>query len=221
MSEISGSTVSSAFSFAGKFGEEIDAMSSRLSELLREAIDKDRPGGLVSAPDTSGYDDWPSRDGTGGWISTDSAFNLPLKPKGKGRHSVDSYTGFQVSISGDGARIPGTEEEPLIHMFCWDGSLNFDDYYLGFPLGDPDEYPFVVEDGKAVIWTYKEERPQTRNYSLRLLKLANEADLQKYCVAPTLALLNGKSVADALPDEFLRDRILVKLPERDKLCSDE
>lgn len=215
MSAIDGKTLASCFDVASKAGQELEAMSDRLAELLKNAINSDRSQPFVSAHD-GGYEEWPERSGGQGWVCTDSAFNLPLKPSGRGRRSVDRYVGFQISMTGDGIDIPGNSE-PLLHLFCWDEPIDFDgNWYLGFHV-DPesDDTQFEIRDERLMLWYPDEqESPGFWNYSLRLLGLRDEDALRKYCVEPVLKLLKGQAVTEALPNAFLESEVLVKLPNK-------
>ena len=117
MSAIDGKTLASCFKVVSKAGQELEVMSERLADLLRDAIEGDRALPVTLSQGGS-YEEWPSRDSDDGWVSTDIAFNLPLQLRGSGRRPVDRYVGFQISMMGDGTAIPGNDE-PLLHMFSW------------------------------------------------------------------------------------------------------
>ena len=138
------------------------------------------------------------------WVVTDNAFSLPLKNRDKRKKTVERYLGFQISMAGDGIALPGQDAEPLLHIFCWDAPVEFDENYIGFPL-ESDE-PFEVIDNRLLLWGTSDNRQWnncTWTYSLKLVQLNTIDDLQKNVINPVLALLSGADVVQSLPDSLL------------------
>lgn len=220
MNVIDGRTLASCFDVVSKVGRELEIMAGRLESLLKDGIGNDPAFPFVISTD-HGHSEWPSRDTEDGWVYTDIAFNLPLKLRGSRRHRADRYIGFQVSMNGDGIAIPGNDE-PLLHMFSWGGETPIDfheENYIGFPFEDVEgsgEDPYEVQANRIMTWSLpgQASRIYSWNYSLRLLTLADESALKRYCVCPALKLLQGTSILDALPDSFLEQGMLVQLPDK-------
>lgn len=208
MTMIDGKAVGDCFAFVARCGLELNALRDALENLLTEQLTADKstlPCVLVGGAKRD------ERRDDGEWVCTDFACSFPLKSQGKGRKSVELYLGFQVSMSGDGIEVSGNNE-PLIHVFCWEVPVDFQDYYMGFPLDFED--PHKVVDERLLLWGDQNASWNERQwtYSLRLMSINSIDDLNKYVVVPALELLKGKGICDVLPDEWL-GKVLVRYPE--------
>jgi len=205
---IDGKTVADCFALVARYGTELNALNDALENLLTENLTADKKLPCALAADAeSDY-----RCSESDFVYTDMAYSLPLKSKGK--RKVEGYLGFQISMTGDGIGIPGNAE-PLLHVFCWNVPVNFDETpYIGFPLDSDSEYPFTIFDERLVLWGQQDGNWNDREwtYSLRLMHMNSIDDLKKYVVTPALGLLKGENVADVLLDEWL-GKTLIRYPE--------
>lgn len=202
---VTGKNVSECVELVVGLSAEIESMENALDNLFSETLRKSEKYVLA------GKVIYDSR--LQAWLYTDSAYSFPLKRKGKGNKPVERYLGFQTSISDDGINIPGNVE-PLIHIFCWEHSIRFDaGDYLGFPLDVDSASDIQIINERLMLWGGQDTGQSKQwNYSLRLLSMCSIKDLETYIVSPALALLDEKSVCEALPDKWL-DQVLVRYPD--------
>lgn len=207
MTMIDGKTVADCFALVARYGTELKAMNDALENLLSVQLTAEKTFILV------GDAEWDDRYDDSDWVYTDVACSFPLKSRGKGKSKVEKYLGFQISMTGDGIHIPGNKE-PLLHVFCWESPIKFDDeYYIGFPSDSDPKNPHKCVDDRLMLWG---ERSGNWNehewvYSLRLMSINSIDDLKKYVVTPALALLKGENICDVLPVEWL-DKTLIRYP---------
>ena len=169
--------------------------------------------------------DWieSSREDDSGWLYSDVGWSLPLKRRGKGRQPASAWLTVQFSLWGEGL-LPGLGE-PVVHVYCFDGPCNFDlmgDYcYVGFPLDSEDDDlgndQVEIEIERRLLWKMGGEHWQHQwCYSVLLTALSNPGDIKRLVVDPSVRLLSGSSVVDALPDELFSEGLL-RYPERRRL----
>jgi hypothetical protein len=149
------------------------------------------------------------RDNTSGWLYTDSAWSIGLKSKGKGKKATIRHIGYQISLTGDG--IPQHISEPVIHILCWDDFVSFNEgFYSGFPV-DPDENA-IVEDGCLIVFSPNDEKrtwDQSQwTFTLRLLAINSDSDVQNYIVNPTISLMQGNDASTALEMAIAADAVV-------------
>jgi len=204
--------VMSCFKTAQKLWDEADIMAERLLDLLKKDVPESFK--IIDSELQYGYD-----ENFGDLVRTDEIRTIKFKKPKNRTKKADATIGFQISFMGDGCDIPGNES-PLLHMFYVESfEPDFDDeLYFGFP-GDYGEYT-VEEDRFAV---HRDEgRIVDCFYSLRFLSMSNEHELKKYCVNPLINIVFKKSgVKDALPDDYLKNGVLVNLPDINKLIDQE
>ena len=213
MMTIDGKTLAQCFEMVAKSGSELEGLITALKNLLVEKLEKKgHEWPFVLAGDFQSSDCHDDSD----WVYTDVSYSLPLKSRGQGKKLAERYLGFQISMLGDGIAVPGQDSEPLLHVFCWEHAVDFDDgYYLGFPLERDDT--FDVLEGRLLTWGTMDSRQWNScawAYSLKLLVLNNSDDLKKYVIDPAFALLTGLDVAKALPEGSVP---FVRYPSKDDL----
>lgn len=207
MPMIHAKAVADCFAFVARCGSELNALRDALENLLSEHLTAEKSSLPCVLAEGVRSD---VRLDSSEWVYSDLACSFPLKSKGKGRKSAEQYLGFQISMTGDGIEIPGNSE-PLIHVFCWEVPVEFDNNYVGFPVDS--EIPHEVVNERLLLWdeqnTGWNERRWT--YSLRLMSINSIDDLKKFVIVPALGLLKGKSASEVLQDEWLDD-VLVRYP---------
>jgi len=210
MNTIDGKTVSECFSLVSRFGKEIYALKDALENLLTEQITDCKTLPCVLA----GYAKNDDRLDENKWVYTDVVCSIPLKTKGK--RKVERYIGFQISMTGDGINLAGNKE-PLLHVFCWACPVNFEEFYIKYPIEEIEDDPenrFKIIDERLVLWGGQDEEWSEREwvYSLRLISINSMDDLKKYVVIPVLGLLKNENVREVLSDEWF-DKALIRYPE--------
>jgi len=211
MTTVDGKTLAHCFSFVTACGKELNGLHDMLANMLVERITERRESLPFVLAGKAIID---SRMDDSEWICTDIAFSLPLKAAGRGKKSAEQYVGYQISMAGDGIAIPGSEE-PLLHVFCWGSPCDFTSgYYAGFPHVNDDEDPYEIVCDRLMLWGSRKSSEWNKRswcYSLRLVALNSQDDLQAYVVDPVVALLMGSEVIAALPDDWL-GAALVRYP---------
>jgi len=202
-------SVKSCFESIQKLWNETDTMAERLFFLLGVSL----PDGYTQEDDY--FEDSNSDDDC---VIKDNIYYYSIKKRG--RRKADGYLGFQISFMGDGCDIPGNKS-PLLHMFYVESfkpGFNGNELYFGFP---GDYKKFTVEADRLAVHR-NERRVVDCFYSLRFLSMSNEHELKKYCVNPLINIVFKKSgVKDALPDDYLKNGVLVNLPDINKLIDQE
>jgi len=197
---VDGAALASCFKVVSSCGSEIEAMSDSLINLLAEAIsEKNNNRPLPCAISDKHFSSYSMDDSS--WVCTDIAYNLPLKNVGK--RKTLAYLGFQISMAGAGIAAPGNNE-PLVHVFLWKVPVDFNEFFMGFPLEKDDK--IRVLDNLLIEWTPEEEIEKWSDrewlFSLRLTSLNSSEDLKRCIVDPALALLRGETVLSALPSSI-------------------
>ena len=201
MTTIDGKTLAECFALVARSGVELDGLRDALDNMLVEQLTASQAslpcvlaGGAESA----------DRVDDSQWVWTDIASSLPLKEKGK--RKIERYLGYQISMTGDGIAIPGYAE-PLLHVFCWGASVNFEnELYIGFPMEEDKDYPFQTVGDRLILWGDPAATAWNECewvYSLRLMALNSPTDLRTYVVDPALALLRGGEICTVLQDAWL------------------
>ncbi len=198
-------SVKGCFDSIQKLWSETDTMAGRLRSLLGESL-----------PDkyTQEDDDFEHNYSDDDCIIQDNIYYYLIQKRRPGRKSkkADAYLGFQISFMGDGCDIPGNES-PLLHMFYVESfkpGFGGDKLHFGFP-GDYEK--FTVEADRLAV-NRNEVRVVDCFYSLRFLSMSNEKQLKKYCVDPLINIVfNSHKVTEALPDDYLKEGVLVNLPD--------
>jgi hypothetical protein len=205
-----GTVLTKCFETVARCGSEIEALIKTLSDLFLKEVNSKRHVCVIAGEIIKNY-----RRDDSDWVYTEVACSIPLKANGKGNKRPEMYLGFQISLVGDGINLPSNAQpQPLLHVFLWDCAIDLDEYCMSYPIGDENEIQII--DKKVVVWgdvTSKNWTDRQWTYSLRLTSLNTEGDLQKCVVAPSLALLNGKTISEAIPDGLLG---LIYYPEVDQ-----
>ena len=129
-----------------------------------------------------------------------SSFGLLVRNKKK-KEFIGGWLNYQISLTGDGLpqRADGQPCAPVLHVAHWACEFAFEyDAYVGFPasLWQPWQ-----QQGDSLLW-WEESDSQFGpewTYTLDLAALNSDDALRAAVVAPALALLAGKPVAEALP----------------------
>ena len=203
-----GAVLAKIFETAARFGTEINALTDMLCDLFSKEIPNTKPSlkcCIAGDPKVK----WRPDDSS--WVCTDVAFNIPLiantkrktEPANtKRKAEPDMYIGFQISLARDGIAIPGNEK-PLLHVFFWDVAADFDGYYTSFPMGEDEPASGLeVVENRILVWADEASNDWAARqwtFSLQLTSLNSKADLQKCIIAPSIALLSGKPILEALP----------------------
>lgn len=198
--KVDGAALASCFKVVASCGKEIQALSDTLNNLITEAISSNRELPCVLNNERVNYQD--CMDDSSGWVYTDIAYSFPLKRLGKGQQKTSAYLGYQISMMGDGIAAPGNDE-PLIHVFLWAAPVDFDEYYMGYPI-DKDAESRVLDE-RLIMWNSENPEKWPSHhwvFSLHLTSLNSSEDLERCVVKPALALLRGESVLSALPDSI-------------------
>lgn len=214
-----GEAISACFEYLSRCGVEIGNLTACVKDSFRKEIER-RGAGLGFAPAGDWVEDYRLDESE--WLTSDTAWSLPLKRRAKGRQSAKSFLTIQVSLWGD--CLPPRGREPVVHVYCFQEACRFDEddyYYAGFPLdvddGDGDEQP-VIEAGRCIVWTTNKESPWLGSwlYSIRLTAFSGQEAVKSLIVDPALSLLAGIKVNDALPDSLF-DKGLIEYPDLDQL----
>ena len=125
------------------------------------------------------------------WIYTDVAqsIGIVIRPKKK----IGKYLGFQISLMGDGL-MEG--KEPLIHFFCWDCAIDFNESWIASPFNFDQEFKII--DKHLVSWTEKDSKEWL--FSIRLVAINSEDDILRI-VEVIIDLINEsnlKSISELL-----------------------
>lgn len=191
-----------------KCSAEVDAMFTVLDQLVADNFSRTTFGETVCRLTEGKPFEWkyaPSQ------VLSDFARSYPLKRGGKGINKPTAYLCFQVSMFGEGTKIPKIEfPEPMLHISLWSAPID-DESYVGFPL----DYRPTVEDGRLLTWAVENGSgwfTKEWTYSLRLVKLNNSSDLYKWVIHPAVALMKGLAAAEALPGGPSSDQIWVAYP---------
>ena len=214
-SQTQGEYITASFEYLSRCAKEVESLADCIKDRVRKRMERDaRSLGFAIA---GGWEeDW--RDEEHGWLKSDAVWSLPLKKTGKGKQLAKSYLSIQVSLSGDGL-IPGCKE-PVVHVSCFEVASYFaedDYYYMGFPLEDEDSDEIChIEHERCLVWNRNTTTPWMSRwcYSLRLTALAGIADVDRLIVEPSMQLLSGAAVLDAIPDDLL-DRDCFRYPNAD------
>lgn len=199
MEALSGKNIARAYKLVVDCGSEATALMELLGTMVSETLvanGNGLPCVLAGEPDS----DEDFDEGENVYISW--LLSFPLKRKGKGNNRVERYLSFQISMIGDGCDIPGNDE-PLLHVYCWESEPDLEEYCMSFPL-DADEEMHVVAD-RLLVWG-DESRMQWNDhgwaYAIKLVNINNPGDLHEHVVKPVVRLLQGAPVMQALPDSL-------------------
>jgi hypothetical protein len=201
---LDGLTIAKCFEVVSRCGNEIDALHESLEKLLLEELSRNENSlPCVNVMDKKCNSEYRTDDS--GWVYTDFSFSIPLKTKGRKRN-VEKYLSCQISLTGDGILRNGNDAgEPLLHVCLWDEPICFrDDYYMGFPFDDTTESHKIIAN-HLIDWSKESEndwKSRTWTFSIRLVSLKSQDDLQKLIVQPMLNLLKLVSVEEALPNSL-------------------
>lgn len=213
MAIVTGKAIAQSFELVTKVSNEIQGLISTLNPLLEAALDASEQCILNG----DYIEDWRNNQSSEA-VTTDYAYSYPIKSRGKGKSKTERHIGFQISLTGDGISFPNNDE-PLLHVFCWTDPVVFEETYIGFPIEDSEEFPLSIANDRLLVWNQNETNQWNEvewSFSLKLLALNTEGDLDKQVITPILALLDGKSVPDALPDSLSG---LVKYPAKELLTA--
>ncbi|MOA03753.1 hypothetical protein D3C78_1232750 [compost metagenome] len=181
-----GKSITQSVSLISKVGAECDL----LAELVMQELSSLFGGGALGKR-FQADGGWIKRysEDEHGWVYVDSAFSLPLiiKPK----RSVGAHLSVQISLAGDTIAATGNDE-PLVHVCFWSGSIDFGELYMGFPLGDEGCVP-ELDEGVLFKWPELATGLQEWNYSLRLAEINSVQDVHEMIVEPVKALLSGSA----------------------------
>lgn len=188
-----------AFDLVSKCNSEIEGLTKTLNELFEEELGQLPPnlkfkyqGEPING---CGYD-------ASEYLTTDHAWSFPLKQKFKNRSAdPDMYIGYQVSMCG--TRIFPDEKAPMLHVFFWEGAIDFDECYVNFPLDE--DSTLSIDSSRLLVWGEKTpsnwmERQWT--FSIKLTTMNNRQNLLESVVKPALALMEMKPAKEALPDDL-------------------
>lgn len=197
MNAMSGSAVTQWIGFMERFYAEIEALNDQLSNSLAHAIadSGDKLGCVAHGKIESEFE----MDESGN-LYVGYAYDQALK-KSRRSKNPERWLGWQISLSGAGVAIPGSDApEPLMHVYCWNAGVDFDEVYIGFPLDSCGESRPKLHDDCLVIWGDPEGAWNEREwmYSLRLFSLKSPGDLDDLVVKPALGLLRGGGAAEHL-----------------------
>jgi hypothetical protein len=177
------------------YGKEIEAFRETLNGLLLQAIDN---GGTPYA--RHGNPVTAARMDDSEWVYTDVAFSIPLWHIRRGRHVTDLYLGYQISLSGDGIGFRGNDE-PLLHVFLWDGPADLEENWMGYPL-DAESEP-TIEHNRLIMWPGANRAQWT--FSIYLLSLNSNEALFDRVVTPAITLASLETedgILEILPDDL-------------------
>lgn len=200
-----GEYITASFEYISQCAKEVESLADCIKDRVRKRMERDaRSLGFAVAGGWEQERRYEAHE----WLQSDAAWSLPLKKAGKGKQVAKSYLSIQVSLSGDGL-IPGSKE-PVVHVCCFDEASNFsedDYYYMGFPVEDDEDSEELcrIHHQRCLVWYRNTETPWMSSwcYSLRLTALLGVADVDRLVVEPSMKLLSGASVLDALPDNLL------------------
>lgn len=115
---------------------------------------------------------------------------------GRKEKTAERYLSIQISTYGDAIGQP-FNDEPLVHVHLWAAPVNFrNSDYLGWPTST---YPKRVESN-LILWDGDESNvfsSWTWTYSLKLLNINCDDDIDKHIVRPVIDLLMSSA---NLPD---------------------
>ncbi|KPQ23503.1 MAG: hypothetical protein HLUCCA13_13050 [Halomonas sp. HL-48] len=184
-----GSTICESVRFISAVGVECERLAKLIKQEMSELLLDDevegfvRPGGSwIAADDMDEHC----------WVSTALAYSLPIIVKPK--RTVSYYLVFQISLSGSGVDALNNNE-PIVHIGWWTSPVDFEDYWMGFPLETDDNIKITLDENVLFRWSCVDEWL----YSIRLTEINTIQDVEMKIVKPVKALLCSKPVREALP----------------------
>lgn len=197
-----GQSISNAFEFASKVGQECEA----LGLLLKQEINALFRQGSLAEIYTPGEWSHSYQTDDSGWVYTGVAWSLAIAQKNK--ETVVSYLSFQIALmcnNPEGGMCP----EPLLHVNHWSDPVKFsDDCYMGFPMHDiaPACLDLLEkEKARLIRWAGNEKDADQWTYSLRLACVNRLDDLRALIASPVARLLTGPDTDNPFerPDEVV------------------
>lgn len=211
---MSGSDVSRCFATVNRFGEELQSFNDEVAKQFERALsDEKYRDPFALAGKLKKHWDWNND-----LVCDGVASNYPLRKSGRGKHGVSNYLGWQVGLFGPCVTIPGFDPEPLVHMYCFEDSVDFTQNSVAFPLDRDDE--LWLDDDRLLMWGSADSDWCDRGwcFSLRLLELGSPDDIRDFLVGPAMALLRGGGAKEHLAAEAI-SQALVVYPSIEKLTS--
>jgi len=175
-SSVNGSGITKSFEIASCCGKEINALSELLNGILEEEL-TNKKNELTCVLVNDRRLKPKLRMDDSGWAITDISQSFPLKTV-KTNRKVEKYLSYQISVAGDGIL-----NEPLLHMCLWDHPINFEDFYMGFPLDSSSNFKVIAD--RLIVWdsdTRNSWKDVDWTFSVRLVSLNTEGDLRKWIV---------------------------------------
>lgn len=197
-SSFNGASITASFEIASCCGKEINALSELLNGIFEvELANKNNALPCILVDDNKKLKpEWRMDDSE--WVLTDISNSFPLKTVKKNR-KAEKYLSYQVSVAGDGVL-----NEPLLHMCLWDHPINFEDFYMGFPLDSSSNFKVIAD--RLIVWgsdTRNSWKDMDWTFSVRLVSINTEDDLRKWIVQPVLNLLKLNTEGGlVLPADF-------------------
>ena len=200
-----GKKIIDAVRFVSKLGGEIEAMMDTLDSLIKSSVYERGKDFKLSEKEIREDSKEDASDWT--YISTGKSFGLI--PRGSRKNTkAELHITYQIDLDSSG--LPCCDDEPLLHVFCWECQLNFsepDECYMGWPF-DEEESEYLLSGDSLWVWPYtdREDGPQWKKrqwaFSVKLVSLNSEEDLKNKVVGPMISMLNGDFVNTALPDNL-------------------
>lgn len=181
-----GQTITEAFSYVSKVGEECEA----LAQLIRQEVSEHLPSAARALGLVPGK--WSSRYKTigAGWVYSDVVWFVPLAPV---KQDVGTaHLSFQLSIFCDSPEA-GSIDEPLLHISFWDSVTDPNTMeYMGFPCYEmiPSTMKQLANGcARLLRWPANTGQPDWWTYSLRVTGINTLEDVRSLITAPVTMLL--------------------------------
>ncbi len=204
------SSIDENIRFIGRIAAECNHLSDYLKQELSTALEK-----IATTRRLKVAGKWTNswRQDDSGWLTTDSAWSLPLiRNPVRGRSKPDAYLFFQLSLTGDGIEVSGNQQ-PLLHVGCWYAPINFrDDSWAGFPVSQPDDLELQLQQQYLHHWSDGQDHDEW-SYAVYLLALNTPEDVRRLIIEPLMALLQRQNPASALPANHKGMVMLERDPE--------
>lgn len=194
MTKVVGETITKAFAFVAKAGQECEALANlikvEISELFRST-----PLGDVYRPG-----EWSSSYRDQGWVYADAAWSLPLTLAGT---EQVAYLAIQMSFLCN-SPAGGWSEEPILYVNLWDEPTDVrKGEYMGFEMhGISPRSTQRLQDGTARLFRWETDNGAADRWTfgIRLAELNGLSDIRNVICAPLRTLLADVNVGEAALD---------------------
>ena len=179
-------------------GQQINSLADSLERILKEEIQRDANEVVRLSKLKTEFKD---NHDESAWVYTDHARSIPLIGSERRKNKrPEQYLSFQISLHGNGI---AEKVEPLLHICLWKDKLDFEDFYMSYPMQDGDD-PIELEHRRLITWGNRPEEwdwsKLSWTFSLRLFEMDSIETLHESISVPVVKLLKGISAIEALPD---------------------